>query len=474
VADSAEDALARIDALVGFNRLAEAHAEAAKATTQFPDDEVLFTRLARLNVQLSDFPAAREASERALAINPNSALGMFNLVPALLFLDRRGEARDVADRMVEMYPEWASGLLQRAFIYSRAEKVRPENYYDVVVTMANRAVEITPENAGNIIDAAEYLASVGEGRRAGELYRRALELDPTNEDILLRATYALQDEAAIVDVSMGILANNPQAVNAGYQLHTRMWKRIVGTVSVPAGLAGTIAVFAYLFFSEENLTWVRIAMTALVAITIPLWLRFALRTRDIFPTAVILRALRETPLVIPAIVVSALTTLTTLVAFVILLVTPFGREYGKDPLFVSVILALAIAVILQSLAVFAVSWSVSHVEIRDGRYPDSPYGRHALKYRLAGRGSAGLGIFGGFILMVLAIVVRYPGAGMAIWAIAATCAGASFASFGVTAQLRAAVSRHRWIAPIWYLFAAGFFALAIWLIVEQIIYLQSL
>jgi len=129
---------------------------------------------------------------------------------------------------------------------------------------------------------------------------------------------------------------------------------------------------------------------------------------------------------------------------------------------------------VQSLAAIAVSWSVTHVEIRDGRYPDSPYGRHALKYRLAGRGSAGLGIFGGFVLMFLAVVVRYPGAGMAIWAIAATCVACSFASFGVTAQLRAAISRHLWIPPIWYLIATGFFALAIWLIVEQIGSLQTL
>ena len=474
MSQSAEEALARIDALVGFNRTEDAYAEAVKATTQFPDDEVLFTRLARINVVRRDFPAAKEAAERALAINPDSALGMFNLVPALLFAERRAEAREVADRMVEMYPEWASGLLQRAFIYSRAEKVRPENYYDVVVTMANRAVELTPEDAVNITDAAEYLANVGDGRRAGELYRRALELDPTNEDILLRATYALQDEAAIVDVSLGILSNNPQAVDASYELHTRMWKRIVGTVSVTAGLAGALAVFAYLFFSEENLTWVRITMTLLVAITIPLWLRFALRTREIFPTSVILRALRETPLVLPALIVSALTTLATLASFVVLLVTPFGREYGKNPLFVSIILVLAIVVIVQSLAAIAVSWSVTHVEIRDGRYPDSPYGRHALKYRLAGRGSAGLGIFGGFVLMFLAVVVRYPGAGMAIWAIAATCVACSFASFGVTAQLRAAISRHLWIPPIWYLIATGFFALAIWLIVEQIGSLQTL
>jgi len=474
VSQSAEEALARIDALVGFNRTEDAYAEAVKATTQFPDDEVLFTRLARINVVRRDFPAAKEAAERALAINPDSALGMFNLVPALLFAERRAEAREVADRMVEMYPEWASGLLQRAFIYSRAEKVRPDNYHEVVVTMANRAVELTPEDAGNITDAAEYLANVGDGRRAGELYRRALELDPTNEDILLRATYALQDEAAIVDVSLGILSNNPQAVDASYELHTRMWKRIVGTVSVTAGLAGTLAVFAYLFFSDENLTWVRITVTALVAITIPLWLRFALRTREIFPTSIILRALRETPLVIPALIVTGLTTLATLASFVVLLVTPFGEYYGKDPLFVTVILVLAIIVIVQSLATIAIAWSVAHVEVRDGRYPDSPYGRMALKYRLAGRGSAGLGIFGGFILMFLAVVVRYPGAGMAIWAIAATCAACSFASFGVTAQLRAAISRHLWIPPIWYLIATGFFALAIWLIVEQIGSLQTL
>lgn len=474
MSQSAEEALARIDALVGFNRTEDAYAEAVKATTQFPDDEVLFTRLARINVVRRDFPAAKEAAERALAINPDSALGMFNLVPALLFAERRAEAREVADRMVEMYPEWASGLLQRAFIYSRAEKVRPDNYHEVVVTMANRAVELTPEDAGNITDAAEYLANVGDGRRAGELYRRALELDPTNEDILLRATYALQDEAAIVDVSLGILSNNPQAVDASYELHTRMWKRIVGTVSVTAGLAGTLAVFAYLFFSDENLTWVRITVTALVAITIPLWLRFALRTREIFPTSIILRALRETPLVIPALIVTGLTTLATLASFVVLLVTPFGEYYGKDPLFVTVILVLAIIVIVQSLATIAIAWSVAHVEVRDGRYPDSPYGRMALKYRLAGRGSAGLGIFGGFILMFLAVVVRYPGAGMAIWAIAATCAACSFASFGVTAQLRAAISRHLWIPPIWYLIATGFFALAIWLIVEQIGSLQTL
>ena len=159
---------------------------------------------------------AREMLDRAVAIQP-TASGLSNLATVQFFLGDYPATARTLERAVELggrsYRIWQN--LGAAYYWAPDERPRAEAAYRRAVGLAEEALAVNPRDATLLADLGECRAMLGEGAAARERISRALELAPSDINVLYRAASIeeqLGDRAAA-------LAHLGDALRGGYSRH---------------------------------------------------------------------------------------------------------------------------------------------------------------------------------------------------------------------------------------------------------------
>ena len=456
--------LERVAALLGFRRVEEAREFAVKALEREPDSHRLWAALANIEKNREDWKAGIVAAERALAIEPTSASALYTLVPCYEQTGKRKKAKTTADTLVSLYPEWPDGLIQRAYIYSQwTGKVAPSDAdRAIVIQCLDRAVELAPEQPYTLSDAARFYANVYRGATGMKLMERALELDPTNEIIIL-ASKQFTDEAGAIDRNIAVLESNPLSVAARSDLDARMWSRFSVTAALPLWVAGIALVIGHLFYdSGSGARWVIAIGTALGILIGAFYVR---RTPRLIPPAILRMTIQQNKLVTPALIVTAISSVVVALTTLLIVVAPVSRS---DPFFAAAQSTLGIVIFAQSLAAAAIAFTIARVDLQSMRYADTPAGKNALRRQAHATGGGVFGIVGGIVLLFLSVLTNVYTSIFAVVALAVLCAAWSFVEFGVNAYRRSQAYRVLWLAIVLGVIAAAWYLLALWLLAQQL------
>ncbi|TBN55540.1 hypothetical protein EYE40_15185 [Glaciihabitans arcticus] len=441
-------AIERSAALIGFNRREDARRELLAATSRHPDADELWAALAVLEVQLSDFAAARVSAERALALNPESALGLHALAPSLFYLKQKKRARAVVDELVSRYPQWPAAHLQSAFIYAWTEfGIDDRNRARL---SALRAIELAPEDPGAYGDAVDVLAALRFYGEANVLLTRALELDPTNEQLLLlRARFGGSAESGAEDIYLGMIAENPRQSQAGRALHQLVWHRMTRLASLMLGIAAAFLVVATVLYSSPlGSTALGVPAVGVILIFAIIWLVWAGSLGRQVPRGYLLDALRGAgEAFVALLLVLGAAIATTLAVIALVLPRPGGEDY-LGPTLLSVVTALAVSGAALGLAEVALRVASLRTALRHDLYPDTPAGRLAGVFATKGRGQGVVSrAFLAFFYALFAIGGAWPPALPGLGAVLAALLASVFARLAVRAALRRWKGARGWFVP---------------------------
>lgn len=456
----------RINALLGFRRLEEARTFAIEALERDPDAAAVWAALADIEKRREDWKAGIVAAERALSIDPQNGSALYTLVPCYELTGKRTKARDAADTLVSLYPEWPAGLIQRAYIYSRwtGKSMPTDTHAGIVRASLDRAVELAPEDSFILSDAAGYYAAIYEGAKGRQLMERALELDPTNETIILASKWFTDEEGAI-DRNLAVLESNPMSVAARSDLDARMWGRFTFIVGLPLWAAGIALVVAHLFYDSNGGVGARFAIGSVLLLAALIGFFYVRRTPELIPPEILRMTIEQNRLVTPALIVTGIASALVLVTGLALVVAPVTRS---DGFFVAAQSTLGIAIFALSLAGAAMSFTVARVDLQSMRYADTPAGKNALKRQAEATGGGFLGIVGGVILLFLSVLTSVHSSTFAVFALAVLCGTWSFVQFGVNAYRRSQAYPTLWLAIALSVIAVAGYGLALWLLAQQL------
>lgn len=456
--------LERINALLGFRRIEEARDFAVTALEREPESYRLWAALADIEKRREDWKAAIAAAERALAIEPTSASALYTLVPCYELTGKRTKAQQTADTLVSLYPDWPDGLIQHAYIYSQwtGKSMPSDAHRKLVLASLDRAVELAPEQAITLSDAAGYYANVFEGGKGKLLMDRALELDPTNEIIIL-ASKRFTDEEGAIDRNLAVLESNPLSVHARADLDARMWSRFSFIVAVPLWVAGFSLVVGHLFYdSGAGARWAIALFTLVASLVGYVYVR---NTPRLIPPEILRMTIDQNRLVTPALIVTAIAAALVLITTLAVAVVPASRT---DGFFTAAQTTLGLVIFAQSLAGAAISFTVARVDLQSMRFADTPAGKNALKRQAENVGGAILGIIGGVVLLFLSVLTSVYTSIFAVVALATLCVAWTFSEFAVNAYRRSQAYPTLWLAILLGVIAAAWYLVALWLLAQQV------
>lgn len=462
---TAEAAIERATNLVGFRRMEEARDTINQALASEPGVDRLWSTLAWIQRQREDYKAAIAAAERALSIEPTNGPAMHALVASYEMTGKTAKARAIADEMVGNYPDWVDGLVQRAYIYSRwYGKVSPSpDSQEKVKASLERAVELAPEHPSTLAYAAVYYAAIWRADVGRPLMERALELAPTDEEVLLLSKqYA--DEKGQLERDLAVLADNPLSVMARTGFDEKLWSRISTITGIPLWLTAIAIILFHLLYDASG-PFVRIGTTATVLIALLSMVVIARRTVTMFPAGILRSIIAQNRLVTPSLIVTAVG---SAILFVTTLVLAFAPVERSDQFFRDGISTLAITLYVQALTTAAIAFTIAHVDVSSMRYADTPAGKVALKRQAGNIGNAFLGVIGGIFILVAAFITTSFSSTFAVVAIAVLCVCWTFSDLGANAYRRSRAYPTLWLAIVLYLIAFVLYVIAGMLVVDQL------
>lgn len=213
------DPLQQAALLMEVHRFADATRLLRQHLATHPDDQPAQLLLARTLLQLDDLAAAAGCVERVLAADPDS-------VPALVLAGavysgqhRLSRARQVANAAIQLAPDDPAGFRIAVSIDLDADRVSEKT-----LTYALRVIELEPAGPFGYQLAGSTLTALRRRPEAGEYFRRASALDPTDLSITAdlgrwhalsgRKAAAAQDFAQVIraDPTDDVALKNLQAV----------------------------------------------------------------------------------------------------------------------------------------------------------------------------------------------------------------------------------------------------------------------
>lgn len=260
----------RAEALNSFGRPEAALEELQRGLGQFPDDGDLLGFKAWLLFFAGDLPRAEEFARSALAVRPGDARALNTLCEVAVADGRPLEGLEYARELQRAYPDWSVSHLQAAYALladeSGPRKARKARRAEAKQHI-ERALELAPEHVETLRRAAIMLSRVGDDQAASDVLDRALELDPTNEDLLLLAanreaakTAGAQGlvgvgqsagfQANALRLLSGVLAENPEHRGAARTISDEVWARTQLLATVAIWMLVALSLFAYLLFGE--------------------------------------------------------------------------------------------------------------------------------------------------------------------------------------------------------------------------------
>lgn len=258
---TAEQQLARVQALDGFGRHDDAIEEARRGLAEFPDDPELLGMLAWLEFFHGDRERSEQAARQAVSVRPDDWRGLTMLVENAIVRGAHDEAVETARHMLSLLPNWDGAHLTLAFALaeqpagSRGErKQRRAEIRDRVA----EAVALSPENVDTLRRGSILLARAGDESGSAELLSRALQIDPDNEELLMLVAGSTGTKPLEgLRILTGVLAANPQQRAAARSLSDSVWARTVFLASSLLFLLVGLLLFSTFVFDDGLTTTYR-------------------------------------------------------------------------------------------------------------------------------------------------------------------------------------------------------------------------
>lgn len=192
------------ESLFQSGKLEQAEASYREAIAVSPEDPLIYTNLARLQVFAGNYVGAETSARNALLLNPNLAPAHAVLGWALDFQggERVVDARAAVERALQLDPNLASAYAYYAEVLM---DISPENYQDALQA-ARHAVALDP----NLLDAHRALGYTWERTQnydqALESYQTALRINPN---------------LAMLHLAVGNMKLNQQDTNAAIESYLK-------------------------------------------------------------------------------------------------------------------------------------------------------------------------------------------------------------------------------------------------------------
>ncbi len=228
-------------------RAADAERAFEKAIQLRPDWALAFNRYGGFCVSRGNYRKAAELYQRVIALNPDGYRGYVNLGAALQLLGRDDEAIKSYEKSIAVSPnQWAYSNIgtlrfsQRRYseactALEKATELAPNDFviwanlgdsyrwtpgrsanavtaYGKAIEAARAALEINPKNAAACSTIALSLAKTGKLDAAAKEIHEALQIDPTDKNVLYKAAVVAQ----LRGDSEAALSWLQRAVDAGY------------------------------------------------------------------------------------------------------------------------------------------------------------------------------------------------------------------------------------------------------------------
>lgn len=174
---TAEQYRQRAILLADLGRYDEAAGELASGTALSPQDPMLLTTLARVQLAAEQPEDALTAARAATAAAPDTVPPLVAHGLALLDLGRYAEAAQVGGQLMRMRPDDAYALLSGAAIMGESRNGQES------LNAAWRAVQLAPEDARTHLVLAVVAARLRLFDLAERAYQEALRLDPGLADV---------------------------------------------------------------------------------------------------------------------------------------------------------------------------------------------------------------------------------------------------------------------------------------------------
>jgi serine/threonine protein kinase/Flp pilus assembly protein TadD len=172
--------------LYGQGRYQEAAAQFRRTTELMPDSSHSWTNYALTLQALARYDEALAASQKSIALKP-TAPGWTNLGTLQFSLGRYEEARQSYERAAALAPAEPVIWMNLGDAHRALASAGAKGAYERAIAAARAALEVNPNDARMLARVAVCLAKIERGADAQNEIRRALELDPTNAQILYNA-----------------------------------------------------------------------------------------------------------------------------------------------------------------------------------------------------------------------------------------------------------------------------------------------
>ncbi|MFH1436857.1 MAG: tetratricopeptide repeat protein, partial [Pseudomonadota bacterium] len=140
-----------------------------------------------------DYESALEAAQEAVRLDPQSAVAHFSLASILFALNSK-DALDELKTAVELAPDESSYLIEyfNAMVelndlidyFKKPGQVADDKYPKEEQWAADRLLELFPDEPSVLVRVAKSRARLGEYEKANKLLRKALDMNPENQDAL--------------------------------------------------------------------------------------------------------------------------------------------------------------------------------------------------------------------------------------------------------------------------------------------------
>ena len=174
-----DTAAARASALLDVGRVSEAIAVLVTALSQTPGSCGLLCLLSSANLKAAAYPEALEAAQRAIAADPQRALGYCGAVEALNAMGRPREAVAFGTEAVRLEPtNWVTHAALASALARRARWALTLRPARGALAEARIAVKLAPDTPGAWFALGYCASAVGRRRVARTAYERVLALRP--------------------------------------------------------------------------------------------------------------------------------------------------------------------------------------------------------------------------------------------------------------------------------------------------------
>lgn len=213
-----------------------------------PDYWVLYSGC---QLNSGDYAGAHSTAQAALALDPESILGLEFLALSLNYQRRRGEALEAIGHLVNLWPAYARGHYWYAMILVGSIQNKEERR--LAQQAAEHALRLEPENPLFYQGAAIAAEIAGDNRSALNYLHEGLRIAPHDEG-LLRAAGSIDNSQKITgdqsQVLRGLLAVDPtnESIHDDFAevfvqkqgVYARRFLLFIPALAVIASLAGTL------------------------------------------------------------------------------------------------------------------------------------------------------------------------------------------------------------------------------------------